>query len=654
MILLLASLACRQSGEVEVGACQARLTGEITDGAGFGIPGATVAILGSGEQSTTDGDGVFTLERLSPDSDYRLRIEAEGYAPTYAEGSAGCWETGTTGTAMSEIDGTGTFNAESGGVVATDEVSVDFAANSIVDARGASYSGQVTVTVAYIDASTGEIWEGPGDLTGSGINTSTGEREDQLMVSYGMADISLYDPDGEPLQLAQGSTAAVSMDIRQKHLPEDVQLEDGSTQSLWWYDGETGAWIEEGLATVTDEGQRVNFEVSHFTWWNVDDGRVSYCATGCVVDMLDFPIRNAQVTCTAFAPPDFGENDGDGGDGGDRILNPDADSINVVYTDEAGCYECEVWAGSTAEFDAEITVKGVTYSANSGVLDILGTTSSMEVCEPIPTLEIEVCRESGIVMVDDLKVTGSTLDGVDADRARAWFWEPAGDPKHCADPWEAIPMDTCVVSSPQDFPQEFASTFRDRDWGLERSTRSAGSYLELSNGAETWRLEQESISGDPVYMWETVSVDGMEVNETPITVAGGDTLSATVPGSADSYFGPVDNQPWVGVPAPLRLSNVPSDGVFTLSGGPLELRSAAGGADQLFVFVTTAPDAPGLMCRYADDGNVSISSSDLNQLNADYGSVGIYRPEIGWVAGPDGLPIRVQGLGGEIVGADFR
>lgn len=654
MILLLATLACRQEAEVELGACQARLTGEITDGAGFGVQGAQVQILGTGEQVSTDADGVFTLERLTPSADYRLRIDAEGYAPTYAEGSAGCWETGTTGAVLSEIDGTGSFDAAIGGQVATDEVVIDFEADSVVDATGAPYSGEVTVTVAYIDASTGEVWEGPGDLTGSGINTTTGEREDQLMVSYGMADISLYDDDGAPLQLAEGSTAQVTMDIRQKHLPEDVQLEDGSTQSLWWYDGETGAWIEEGLATVTDNGEKATFEVSHFTWWNIDDGRVAYCATGCVVDMLGFPIRNAQVTCTAFAPPDFGEGDDDGGDGGDRILNPNADSINVVYTDEAGCYECEVWAGSTAEFDAELTVKGVTYSANSGVLDILGSTSSVNECEPIPTLEVEVCRESGIVMVDDLKVTGSTLDSVDADRARAWFWEPAGDPAHCADPWEAIPMDSCVVSSPQDFPQEFAATFRDRDWGLERSTRSAGSYLELSNGADTWRLEQDSISGDPVYLWETVSVDGLEVTDTPIDVRGGDTLSATAPGSADAYFGPVDNQPWVGVPSPLRLNNVPSEGVYTLSGGPLELRSASGGADQLFVFVTTAPDAPGLMCRYSDDGSVTIPASDLSQLNADYGSVAIYRPEIGWVAGPDGLPIRVQGLGGEIVGADFR
>ena len=656
MLLILATIACNRGGdEIQDLPCQSRLTGEITDGQGFGIPGATVTLIGSGESATADADGVFLLEGLEPDSAYRLRVDADGYAPTYAKAAAGCWETGTTGAVMSPIDGQASFSAAEGGLVETENVSVQFPAGGIVDSDGAPYEGEVTVTVAWIDPSTGEVWEGPGDLTGLGINTETGEQERQLMVSYGMADISLYDDAGEPLQLADGETASVTMNIAQEHLPEGVVLEDGDTQSLWWYDGETGAWIEEGVATVTSDGTQATFEASHFTWWNVDDGRVAYCATGCVVDMLGFPIRNAQVTCTAFAPPDFGDDDNDGGDNGDRILNPNADSINIVTTDDEGCYECEVWAGSTAEFDAELTVKGVTYSANSGVLDILGTTSSVNECEPIPTLEIEVCRESGIVMVDDLRVTNSTMDGVDADQARAWFWEPAGDPAHCADPWEAIPVDSCVATSPQNFPEEFASVFQERDWGLTRSTRSAGSYVELASDRGTWRLEQENIGGDPVYIWETVSVEGMELNESPIEVSPGDTLRASAPGSADEYFGPVDDEPWVSMPTALTLSNVPASGNFEANGGAIDLRfTGQGNADHVFVFVTTGADETGLMCRYQDDGEITLSASDLGRVNAEWGSVAVYRPEIGWVAGPDGLPIRVQGLAGVIVGADLR
>lgn len=360
------------------------------------------------------------------------------------------------------------------------------------------------------------------------------------------------------------------------------------------------------------------------------------------------------TVCTAFTPPDF-PDDNDGGNGGDRDLNAFADSINVTFTDEDGCYECEVWAGSTAPFEAEIVVNGATYTADSGVLDILGTTDSVDICEPIPDLQIDVCRESGIVMVDDLAVTTSAMTSEPADQMRAWFWEPPGDPAHCADPWDAIPLDSCVVAQPDSFPDEFAAVFSERGWGLDRHTRSAGQYVELSSGRGTWRMEKTSLSGDPVYLWETLDVQGTELIETPIQVQPGDTLLASTPGSADDYFGPVTEEPWVTMPTPVSLSNVPSSGSYIESSAGLELEfTGRNNRDHLLVFVTSAPDEPGLMCRYADDGDVSLSASDLNQLSNDWASVAVYRPEIGWVTGPDGLPIRIQGVAGEIVQLDLR
>jgi hypothetical protein len=100
---------------------------------------------------------------------------------------------------------------------------------------------------------------------------------------------------------------------------------------------------------------------------------------------------------------------------------------------------------------------------------------------------------------------------------------------------------------------------------------------------------------------------------------------------------------------------VPSSGSYIESSAGLELEfTGRNNRDHLLVFVTSAPDEPGLMCRYADDGDVSLSASDLNQLSNDWASVAVYRPEIGWVTGPDGLPIRIQGVAGEIVQLDLR
>lgn len=66
---------------------------------------------------------------------------------------------------------------------------------------------------------------------------------------------------GQPLKLASGKTASLSY-------PKPTGDGSPSSMPLWYFDAETGQWIEEGLATLRD-GMYTG-TVKHFTDWNLD------------------------------------------------------------------------------------------------------------------------------------------------------------------------------------------------------------------------------------------------------------------------------------------------------------------------------------------------------------------------------------------------
>ena len=70
--------------------------------------------------------------------------------------------------------------------------------------------------------------------------------------------------------------------------------------------------------------------------------------------------------------------------------------------------------------------------------------------------------------------------------------------------------------------------------------------------------------------------------------------------------------------------------------------------------MTNAGNTDGLMCRIADDGTLDIDAKDLQNMPNGFASVSVYRPEIAWAEGPDGLPIRLQALSGQIVEVNLK
>ena len=84
----------------------------------------------------------------------------------------------------------------------------------------------------------------------------------RVLETYGMIAVELRSTSGEELNLAQGSTAEISVPV-----PQNV-TSTPTTIPLWSFDETGGYWKEDGQATL--QGNKYVGNVSHFSFWNWD------------------------------------------------------------------------------------------------------------------------------------------------------------------------------------------------------------------------------------------------------------------------------------------------------------------------------------------------------------------------------------------------
>lgn len=631
-LVILLSIGCNQApSELYDGPAFGRVGGFVYDLSGEPLADVTVEL--QGVYAETDANGLYVLDGVTPGQDLVVSFIRPGFAKGYAVTNLISWETVHVDKTLMEIDGYATFPADVGGMVEVAGVQVTFSPNSIVDAAGQPYTGEVTVEITHIDPYTDEMNAAPGDLRALAFSTdgSKDVNTPSQLVSYGMSDITLYDEEGEPLQLEEGEVADVEMPITNGSLPQLYHLAPGARQQTWSYSPARGRWLEEGEGEVLEDEDgnlRFSFEASHFSWWNCDQGFVPTCASGRVVDTIGFPVRGASLQARGNQ------------------------STSTVTTDEDGYYVVTVMTGDTVNFSGSTFVGNRSWSASQSKY-IDGEGSSAATCEPIPDITIEVCRESGVVMAENLELHVSGLDPEqNGDQLRAWFWEPAGDPWLCENPWDNLAEDDCMTTTPNDFPSHLDDQI---PGGMDIRTKSAGNWIELDTSRDRYRLDKENINGDPRYFYETVVMeDDGEVTFNDLDLRGGDVMGLRAPGNPSDYFGAMDESEFITMPTDVTLSNISGPQTVSRSSG-MDVRTDNGGSDWgMLVLVTQNADSTSLVCRYNDDGSFRIGAEHLNQLDPSWASVSIYRPQFGWVAGPDGMPIRRQILSGSIVETDLN
>ena len=152
------------------------------------------------------------------------------------------------------------FNSNTGATISFGNgASVEFQAESIRDAAGNLYTGNVNVASKSLNADDLETLEQmPGNL--QGVNK---EIEQVALATYGMIAVELEGDNGEALNIADGKTATITMP-----LPNNLQAGAPTQIPLWSFNDQYGVWVEESVATLQDD--KYVGEVSHFSFWNWD------------------------------------------------------------------------------------------------------------------------------------------------------------------------------------------------------------------------------------------------------------------------------------------------------------------------------------------------------------------------------------------------
>lgn len=224
-----------------------------------GKPATNVSIKAGSVLTTTDDKGYFRIDNAELDKNASLVTAVKtGYFKAYRSFSA------TSGVNQVMIrlikkNSAGVIKANSGGQVSLSNGSIiALPANGIVRS-GSIYNGDVNVFATYIDPVAPETGERvPGSFMATDKNNKL-----VTLSSYGMLAVELESAAGEKLQLANGSTATLTIPV-----PASIQSSAPSNIPLWYLDEQTGIWKEEG--TAVKNGNAYTGTVKHFSYWNAD------------------------------------------------------------------------------------------------------------------------------------------------------------------------------------------------------------------------------------------------------------------------------------------------------------------------------------------------------------------------------------------------
>jgi hypothetical protein len=151
----------------------------------------------------------------------------------------------------------GSFSSTQGGTVSVlNGGSVSFSQNSFVQTNGNSYQGTVNVAATYIAPDDPQAAQRmPNRFLGESLD---GNRV--FVENRGALRVDLWGANGEPLQLAPGKTAEITMPVSTA-APDQLP----SITPLYTYEASSGLWKEEGQAQLQNNAWVA--QVSHFSFW---------------------------------------------------------------------------------------------------------------------------------------------------------------------------------------------------------------------------------------------------------------------------------------------------------------------------------------------------------------------------------------------------
>lgn len=250
------------------------VTGTVSSVAG--TPLANVAVASGGRNTTTAADGRYSLTDVPVGDRVVVSYTLAGHVTGHATLSVAKDAQVLASPRLLPVATTQMVDAAAGGTVAVagTPAQVVLPAGGLVGAGGAAASGQVTVAVTPIDPATDPA-SMPGNFTAAGGGGATTTIE-----SFGALNVDLRDAAGQPLNLAAGQSATIRIPLATRSAGAPTTI------PLYWFNEQTGLWVQEGTATLQGSAPDQYYEgtVSHFSTWNADQPMETIFVNGCVQD----------------------------------------------------------------------------------------------------------------------------------------------------------------------------------------------------------------------------------------------------------------------------------------------------------------------------------------------------------------------------------
>ena len=257
-----ASIIYTLTSEIEAGEQAPQALGFIFDTSGTPISGVTVT-SSNGQSATTDISGGFLFAATG--GFQKVTASKSGYFDNFkmitVDGITNVnitvlAESGTqssvslTGLTSGTVTGTGTGRS-------SNNAEVEFPVNAIVDGSNNPVAS-ATMKIGNIlvsDTGATDIFPGYflGDVSGS----------NDPIESYGYINVSVEDGSGNPLSLNPAIGATVRMPVNPDPVGEN-------TIATWRLNETTGIWEQGTNATRVGATNVFEFNVTSFSWWNID------------------------------------------------------------------------------------------------------------------------------------------------------------------------------------------------------------------------------------------------------------------------------------------------------------------------------------------------------------------------------------------------
>ncbi len=257
------------------------INGTVSTTQNLPLVGATVTA--GGVSTTTDEAGRFSLKELAPKEELALRVSLNNYWPLDKQIALPSGVTTDVNVQLAETVLSGSFDSAVGGLYEVGLTSITLPANGYVIASSKeSYTGNVTILSRYYNVQNGDA-----SIFPNSYRIKKADETETLLQTHGAQGILLLGDQGEPLDLAAGSSIIIELPAS-RFLPLDQEMK------MWHYNTATGIWEFVDNAVFKSDRYRAVLPTTGLVSLGIASPATG-TVTGCVVNPNNEPQRHANV-----------------------------------------------------------------------------------------------------------------------------------------------------------------------------------------------------------------------------------------------------------------------------------------------------------------------------------------------------------------------